>query len=321
MSSNSSSETISVSAVIPVYNAEAFIGEAVESLLAQTYPLREIVCVDDGSTDGTSDILLDLARASAGRVHILEGGHRGASAARNTGMADATGDYIQFLDADDFLLPDKIEQDVKRLADDRAAILFGSHVGYEGDEKIYERRGFPSTNPWVSLVRQGFGHTSANLFRRDLVERAGGWDESRPFAQEYDLIARILQIDEHVVFAHHHATIVRRHPASISYIFTPEMRRARLRIDGDVLRYLRSAGAERTVTSEVEDAILMQLRGLYQMDRAAAVTLHDEILGPRHRPVASRSNRTGYCLAYRLLGFERAERLKSAMGASIGAFR
>src|SRR5438132_1122109 len=94
-----------VSILIPVYNAEAFVAEAIQSALDQTWPAKEVIAVDDGSTDRSPEIL----EGFGGRVKIIEQENRGASAARNRALNQAQGEFIQFLDADDLLSPDKLE--------------------------------------------------------------------------------------------------------------------------------------------------------------------------------------------------------------------
>ncbi len=140
---NASSPTVSV--VIPAYNAEEYVRDAVTSTIRQTYPLREIVCIDDGSTYGTLEVLRRLEAQHPEQIQVLTGSNRGASAARNRGMKRVTGDYIQFLDADDTLLPEKVEQDVSVLEENREALLFGSFEAFKNEKKL--------TNVTRSLVK------------------------------------------------------------------------------------------------------------------------------------------------------------------------
>ena len=100
-----------ISVVIPAYNAAAWIRRAVNSVLSQTRPADEIIVVDDGSTDGTGDIV----RMYDGRVRLLQQANAGAAAARNTGILAATGDWIAFLDADDEWLPQKLQRQTEYL--------------------------------------------------------------------------------------------------------------------------------------------------------------------------------------------------------------
>lgn len=101
------SGSVGVSVVIPCYNAASFVEEAIASALGQAYPVREVVCVDDGSTDDTLDVLRRVV-ANERRIRVLAGPNRGPSAARNRGADEASGEHLQFLDADDLLEPDEL---------------------------------------------------------------------------------------------------------------------------------------------------------------------------------------------------------------------
>lgn len=102
-----------VSIVIPIYNKQKYLKECIDSIIAQTYENIEIICVDDGSTDASLDILYGY-KEKDNRIIIIEQENHGAGNARNSGMAIATGKYIQFLDADDFFANDMIEKMVKK---------------------------------------------------------------------------------------------------------------------------------------------------------------------------------------------------------------
>lgn len=108
-----------VSIVIPCFNAERYVAEAVESALAQTHPRTEVIVVDDGSTDATTDVL----RRFAGRVRRERQANAGPAAARNRGLALARGEFVQFLDADDLLLPTKVEACLAAFTPDTDLVL------------------------------------------------------------------------------------------------------------------------------------------------------------------------------------------------------
>ena len=99
-------ENPKISVIIPAYNARKFIGEAIESVLNQTFPAHEIIVVDDGSTDGTEEFVKNLFKD---KVRLIQQENKGMGAARNAGIQVATGNIFQFLDADDLLLPNKFE--------------------------------------------------------------------------------------------------------------------------------------------------------------------------------------------------------------------
>jgi glycosyltransferase involved in cell wall biosynthesis len=110
---------VAVSVVIPAYNAARTLGEAIESALAQDFPGKEIIVVNDGSTDSTAAVL----RTYGDRIRVIEQKNRGQSAARNAAIAAAGGEYLAFLDSDDYWLPGRISATVDALQADRAAGL------------------------------------------------------------------------------------------------------------------------------------------------------------------------------------------------------
>jgi glycosyltransferase involved in cell wall biosynthesis len=113
-----------ISVVIPAFNAERYLGEAVESAFGQTYQPVEVVVVDDGSDDGTGAV----ARAYGDRIVFASQPNGGIGSARNRGVALARGSYLAFLDADDRFLPDKLERQFAALAADLALDMVFGHV-------------------------------------------------------------------------------------------------------------------------------------------------------------------------------------------------
>lgn len=117
-----------VSILIPVYNSEKWIAETINSSINQTWSNKEIIIVDDGSTDNTLQIAREFQSKSL--MVITQKTNRGASAARNNALSYAQGDYIQWLDADDLLHPNKIEYQFKQIEKDKdTGILFSSAYG------------------------------------------------------------------------------------------------------------------------------------------------------------------------------------------------
>src|SRR5262245_42283737 len=117
-----------VSVIIPCYNGQRFLAKTLESAFAQTYPHTEIIVVDDGSTDGS----IELIEAYGDRVRAEFGLNRGGSAARNRGTALARGEFIRYLDADDLLMPNALEQRVAAL------LKTGGDVAYSDWETLVE---------------------------------------------------------------------------------------------------------------------------------------------------------------------------------------
>ena len=125
-----------VSVIIPCYNQARFLREAVESLLAQTHPDWECTIINDGSADDTERVALDLVRQDK-RVHYLSHSHRGLAATRNRGLDEATGAFIQFLDADDVILPTKLESQLTALSCHAAPALAYCHYRFGRCDAVY----------------------------------------------------------------------------------------------------------------------------------------------------------------------------------------
>lgn len=186
-----------VSVTIPFYNAERFLRETVESVLAQTYPEWEVLLVDDGSTDGSTAIAQSYAATFPDKIFYLEhSGHRnlGVNAARNLGARHSRGEFLAFLDSDDIWLPTKLEISVASMVEHpEAGFLFGSTVyWYEWDAEGNNHRrdevpilalGETLYRPPTLLARSfplgdyGAPCPCSFLLRRRAFERIGGFDE------------------------------------------------------------------------------------------------------------------------------------------------
>ncbi|MBX3437092.1 MAG: glycosyltransferase [Planctomycetaceae bacterium] len=177
----------SVSIIIPCFNAERFIGEAVESALGQAYAPLEVVVIDDGSTDGSINVL----RSYGDRIRWETGPNRGACAARNRGIELAQGELIQFLDADDLLDSEKLSRQVPVLKRSAADLVFCNVT--ETNLLSGTQTGLYRPRERSTFRQACFDkiQTSAPLHRRDNLQAVGGFDEHLPCAQERDLHLRL----------------------------------------------------------------------------------------------------------------------------------
>ncbi len=195
-----------VSILIPAYNAGPWVGEAIESALAQTWSQTEIIVVDDGSTDGT----LGVARKyESARVRVTTHANQGASATRNRALALSQGDYVQWLDADDILAPDKIAVQMARAMELGPRVLLSS----EWARFFYrcDRVAFVPGPLWTDLSPAGWLQTKMEsntfmaieswLVSRLLVEQAGPWDTRLSADDDGDYFARVVSASERVCFA------------------------------------------------------------------------------------------------------------------------
>ena len=125
-----------VSVVVPVYNTEKYLDDCLKSILRQTFQNIEILCIDDGSTDGSAALLKKYASLDP-RLQIITQKNAGLSCARNAGMAAARGKYIYFVDSDDFIAPETLEMLVKRMHETAADIVICNMLLYFDDTKTY----------------------------------------------------------------------------------------------------------------------------------------------------------------------------------------
>ena len=144
-----------VSVIIPCFNVEQYVARAIESALKQSHADLELICVDDGSTDGTLQILKHHRDQYPERMGVIEQPNRGACAARNAGMDLAQGTYLQFLDADDVILPDKISHQVE-IAQRSVYpdVIVGSSRTISPDGKVVRTvvQKLNDRDPWLDLM-------------------------------------------------------------------------------------------------------------------------------------------------------------------------
>ena len=204
-----------VSVIIPVYNAEKYISECLDSVLEQTWTDLEIIVVDNNSTDGSLAILEAYRRKFTNKITVFSETKQGASAARNKGILEASGEWIQFLDADDLLMEDKIEHQLK-LVNELVAFVAGSSQ-YRRGRKI-------AVNDYPNKeIKKGFfemggtGNTCANLWNKKYLLEVNSFDEALPDTQDPDLMFRLFQINENIIIDTVPKTIVRDiNPDSLS---------------------------------------------------------------------------------------------------------
>lgn len=182
-----------VSVVVPTYNRAHLVTRALDSAFAQTYRPIELIVVDDGSTDETTTVLESWAthhRSKGFDVHLVRQFNQGAQIARNRGLIECTGEYIQLLDSDDCILEQKLSVQVECLRETGAEYCYaktqgvdkyGTHSGIEGRPKQPGR-------PWI-LERSW--HTSSPLYMRHVIRSRGPWNESLRVWQDFEYSARI----------------------------------------------------------------------------------------------------------------------------------
>ncbi|MDT3404776.1 glycosyltransferase family 2 protein [Mucilaginibacter terrae] len=184
-----------VSVIIPCYNSQNFIHRAINSVFAQTHKHWELILVDNNSADNTLEMLNTYAQKYPGLIKVYQETKKGAPAARNKGLVHAQGEVIQYLDADDELLPGKIEGQLNLMQQQGAQLIAGEaiFVARNGETEVRTPRKLYINDAWVALIKSQIGITSANLFGKAALLSINGWDESLKSSQEYDLMFRMMQ--------------------------------------------------------------------------------------------------------------------------------
>ncbi|MFA5058388.1 MAG: glycosyltransferase family A protein [Opitutaceae bacterium] len=236
-----------VSILIPCHNAAPWLAATLESALAQTWPAKEIILIDDGSTDGS----LAIARRYEPRgVRVFTQPNRGASATRNSAWQMARGDYLQFLDADDLISPDKIALQVTALAGAPAGRVASCAWGRFRDDPtraaFVDEALFRNFEPVEFLVLGGDAgrmiHPSAWLTPRMVAEQAGRWNEELTLNDDGEFFSRVLLASTGITFTPAARSYYRSGlPGSLSQRRDERSRRSQFRSIELIVEHLRQA--------------------------------------------------------------------------------
>jgi len=180
-----------ISIIIPCHNSSATIHRAVDSVFSQTYTDWEVIMVNNNSTDDTWVKLINIKKNNPDKaITVLDEKKNGAPAARNKGLYEAKGEWIQFLDADDELLPNKLEKQIQQISDNVDALYSPYYsIKIKGTEQSY----IILDDVWKALLMSKIGITSSNLFRKIALLEIGGWDEKLSSSQDAKLVFDMLK--------------------------------------------------------------------------------------------------------------------------------
>jgi GT2 family glycosyltransferase len=256
-----------VSILISAYNAEGLIGYTLESAVAQTWPRKEIIVVDDGSTDRTGEV---ARRFASQGVTVLSTENRGLCAGQNYAFEHCQGDYIQYLDADDLLAPDKLERQLAALreSDNRRILLSSPWAPFY---YRIRRAQFVHNSLWEDLtpaewmlrkLRDNIHMQNATwLVSRELAEAAGPWDEHLHYDQDGEFFARVLMASERTRFVPETGIFYRATSSNrVSYIGNSDKKKDSLLVSMKLqIQYLRSLEE----SERVRQACLTYLQNWY----------------------------------------------------------
>jgi glycosyltransferase involved in cell wall biosynthesis len=199
-----------VSVIIPIFNGELHVRQALDSLEEEPGIELDIILVDDGSTDRSLDIISEISRRDP-RLRIFRGPHRGVAVARNIGVQAARGEFVTFLDCDDVCPRGRIARQLgKLLANPEVAYVVGQTLLFEQlDDEQRPSPGSRSANMLLPTVH-------CALFRRELFNQFGLFDEQLAFSEDLDFFFRLAEHDRPVLVEAEIASLYRRHSGNMT---------------------------------------------------------------------------------------------------------
>jgi glycosyltransferase involved in cell wall biosynthesis len=261
---------ISVSVIIPAYNAEKFIVETIQSLQRQTFSDFEIIVIDDGSTDQTASLVMQIKEP---RLRVLSVEHQGLSATRNRGVAASQGEFIAFLDADDLWTANALELHIEALAaNSEADLSYGWTYFWNYDlknasdkTKLIAPRATGTTAYREMLERNIVGNGSNIFVRRSAFDAVGGFDQTLTHGEDWEFCFRVaLQgevalVPQALVYYRQHSTSMCSdfEPAKISFftaldkiydLAPPEYKTLKVKVQSSMYIYIANLYLTRTNT-------------------------------------------------------------------------
>lgn len=259
-----------VSVIIPIYNVEGYVSKCLESLLSQSFSDFEVLCIDDASADHSAELVREFQQKDP-RIHLLQQEHAGVSAARNLGIANARGEYIAFVDGDDWLASDALEKLVGAAESENADIVVSSaQVHFENPQPEDSRRnasliraltvtnGVMTADPWKMLAQPGSWPFLWNkLIRRELIaDNAVAFSRTLALGEDGAFLVILFQYANRVAFisdALYHYRYQRKASATVNLFQSQHTRfsqhiqvarvlleefRERKRLDGKILNWI-----------------------------------------------------------------------------------
>ncbi len=296
-----------VSVIIPFIDESDLLREALNSVFMQTEGDIEVIAVCNAPL--FPDSLLGLAESSP-KLQFVHEPKSGSAHARNAGLQAARGEWVQYLDVDDLLLPDKIKTQTEMT---HADVVVSPHryrflSGKEQESKWLDR------DIWEGLLNSGLGSTSSMLWKRAALIEVNGWNPGYSSHQEYELLFRMMQAGNSIVPVNHTGTIVRqRKEGSITQTSAPVRAIEGIRLREAMWHHLISIQQDTPSRFEaLRQYIFKQLRNYYRRQPETALHLYrkyftETSFTPRDMHIP------GYAFFYKLFGFERMESFLAAI--------
>ena len=284
-----------------------YIVECVESCYSQTYKNIEVICIDNNSTDDTWQKIL-LLKEKYPKLILDKEPKLGAPSARNKGLRLAEGEWIQFLDADDLLLPNKIEHQFKLVEQTNCDLIYANYIkkNIKGEEI---KSNLNDNDLWLNLFNTSLGNTCSNLWSKKILIKLRGWDERLASSQEYNLLFRYLKNTENIVLDKEHLTIIReRESGQISNINRGTNLKRYIELRISILYYLKKRNKEDEVFYQI---LFNKIREYSKIDSYLSIEWFYSVFPKNFTPKNTIVNSKTYLLIYKLFGFRVVEKLKS----------
>ena len=297
-----------ISIIIPAYNVEDYIEECIHSAFAQTHKPIEVICIDNNSTDNSWQKLKQLQKTYPSLL-IEKELKPGAPAARNKGLALSKGEWLQFLDADDTLLPEKIEHQIKHITSGISFIAAASFA-QAGDIR-HEIKVNINNSIWVNLAKVNLGITSSNLFSRKYITEVNGWDECLRSSQEYDLMFRMLKANPNIKYDTEPLTIINHVPGSITRNSANLIRNLHTRIEllERIRTHVRSIQMDKNSLKEIDQALFDVIRELTNYIPEDGCKAYKRYFNHKYKPIKSQATTHKYLILHQIFGYKNAHQI------------
>ncbi len=311
MTTNSANTLVSI--LIPCYNAERWIAGCIESALAQTWKTTEIIVVDDGSTDDS----LTIIRAFESGVKCHTGQRSGGNAARNELLRRAKGNWLQFLDADDVLRPEKISRQLlsMELSGIEADVIYSPVTTEVWGGDVLQEHSVAKIDSSLSLfeqwVRWQVAQTGSVLWRRDALTGIGGWNEEFSCCQDNEVTLRAIQSGLQFHLCQHADAVYRIWTEdSVSRRDPSRVVRTKTMLIEQMLSWLENRGQLTKSIAEASGQMFFEMArtlAAFDLEQAAAYQ-KERVRSGSYRP-AGPAAPLSYRILHRMLGFSNTERI------------
>jgi len=290
-----------------MYNSAATARDAIAAVAQQTHQPLELIIVNDGSTDETTSVVEEELAQCDLPAEVITQENQGPQAARNTGLAHARGAYVQYLDADDVIAPQKIahQAGIVHASDAVIDVVAGAFVETQLDDPTHRVRYDVPMDPWEGLLTSHLGRTSSLLWRKESLDQVGGWSLQQQSSQEYELLFRLLKHPYTVVPDSVQHTTVRKRPDSISTGDGVTTLRRWLHLRVKMKAFLKKQENDVYKRKTVQQSWFHMIGLLYANAPKDAVRLHQLLIESSYVPDGARV----YRWLYQTLGYARAQHL------------